>query len=207
MGLRGRTLGLLGFGSIAQELAHRAQAFAMDIVIWSRRFELATRRRDLRQPTASIWRQAESRVTIARTPARWPRPLMSSAFIWPSAPRRAGLVDAELLPALRPGSIFINTSRAEIVDYDALVEAVRDRGIRVGLDVYPDEPTTGKGEYSHPILDLPGVYGTHHIGASTEQAQEAVAAETVRIVRAFKDTGEALNCVNPSARTKELAHD
>ena len=73
------------------------------------------------------------------------------------------------------------------------------QGLRVGLDVYPDEPTTGTGEYSLPLLALPGVYGTHHIGASTEQAQEAIAAETVRIIRSFKETGEVPNCVNLAA--------
>jgi D-3-phosphoglycerate dehydrogenase len=68
----------------------------------------------------------------------------------------------------------------------------------VGLDVYPDEPTAATAEYHHPLLDLPGVYGTHHIGASTDEAQEAVAAETVRIVRAFIETGRAPNVVNPA---------
>jgi D-3-phosphoglycerate dehydrogenase len=116
-------------------------------------------------------------------------------------PETRGLVDAGLLAALRPGAIFINTSRAEVVDHDALADAVRERGIRVGLDVYPDEPTTGTGEYSLPLLALPGVYGTHHIGASTEQAQEAIAAETVRIVRSFKDSGRVPNCVNLARRT------
>ena len=87
------------------------------------------------------------------------------------------------------------------MDHEALADAVRDRGIRVGLDVYPDEPTTGTAEYSLPLLDLPGVYGTHHIGASTEQAQEAIAAETVRIVRSFKETGAVPNAVNLASRT------
>ena len=115
------------------------------------------------------------------------------------------LVDADLLARLRPGAFFINTSRAEVVDHDALAAAVRDRGIRVGLDVYPDEPTTATAEFSLPILGSPGVYGTHHIGASTEQAQEAIAAETVRIVRSFKETGRVPNVVN-LARRSQASH-
>ena len=91
---------------------------------------------------------------------------------------------------------MVNTSRAEVVDHVALVAAVRERGIRVGLDVYPDEPTTGTAGYHLALLDEPGVYGTHHIGASTDQAQEAIAAETVRIVRAFAETGRVPNVVN-----------
>ena len=198
-GLRGRTLGLLGFGSIAQELARRAQAFGMNIVIWSRRFDL--------EPEASFRAygldpaSGESRVTVARTPLE----VASTADILSVhvalAPETRGLVSADLLAALRPGSIFVNTSRAEVVDHHALADAVRDRGIRVGLDVYPDEPTTSTGEFSLPILALPGVYGTHHIGASTEQAQEAIAAETVRIIRSFKDTGQVPNCVNLARQT------
>ncbi len=200
-GLRGRTLGLLGFGNIAQELARRAQAFGMDLVIWSRRFgaadggEIDLRRYGL-DPSSR-----EARVSIGSTP----RDVASMADILSVhvalGPETRGLVDAELLAALKPGGYFINTSRAEVVDHDALADAVRDRGIRVGLDVYPDEPTTGSGEYSLPLLALPGVYGTHHIGASTEQAQEAIAAETVRIIRSFKETGQVPNCVNLARRT------
>ena len=107
-----------------------------------------------------------------------------------------GLVDADVIGRLRPGAILVNTSRAEVLDHDALADAVRERAIRVGLDVFPGEPTTGTGEFHLPLLDLPGVYGTHHIGASTEQAQEAIAAETVRIVRAFRETGRVPNVVN-----------
>lgn len=200
-GLRGRTLGLLGFGSIAQELARRAQAFGMDVVIWSRRFETnADANTDLRRygldPTSR-----EFRVSIVSTP----REVASLADVLSVhvalGPETRGLVDAELLGALKPGAFFVNTSRAEVVDHDALADAVRERGIRVGLDVYPDEPTTGTGEYALDLLALPGVYGTHHIGASTEQAQEAIAAETVRIIRSFKETGHVPNCVNLARRT------
>jgi D-3-phosphoglycerate dehydrogenase len=112
-----------------------------------------------------------------------------------------GLVDADVIGRLRPGAILVNTSRAEVLDHDALADAVRERAIRVGLDVFPGEPTTGTAEFHLPLLDLPGVYGTHHIGASTEQAQEAIASETVRIVRAFRETGRVPNVVNLARRT------
>ena len=88
-----------------------------------------------------------------------------------------------------------------MVDYEALADAVRERGIRVGLDVYPNEPTTGTAAFDDPLVALPGVYGTHHIGASTDQAQEAIAAEVVRIVASFKDTGRVPNVVNLARRT------
>jgi len=106
-----------------------------------------------------------------------------------------------VLARLRPGTILINTARGELVDHAALAEAVRTRGLRVGLDVFEHEPDTATGTFHDPVAQLPGVYGTHHIGASTTQAQEAIAAETVRIVRAFAETGRVPNVVNLARRT------
>jgi D-3-phosphoglycerate dehydrogenase len=102
---------------------------------------------------------------------------------------------------MRPGAYFINTARAELADPVALEWAVRDKKLRVGLDVFAKEPSAGTGEFSDEIVKVPGVYGTHHIGASTDQAQEAIAAETVRIVRTFKETGKVPNVVNIAKAT------
>ena len=79
---------------------------------------------------------------------------------------------------------------------EALRQAIREKQIRVALDVFADEPAAATGAFADPIVKEPGVYGTHHIGASTDQAQEAIAAETVRIVKKFKETGVAPNAVN-----------
>src|SRR5262249_40854715 len=106
------------------------------------------------------------------------------------------LIDRRVLDALRPGAYFINTARAEVVDQSALYEAVRDRGIRAGLDVFAGEPAGGSGAVADTIFELDGVIGTHHIGASTDQAQEAIADETVRIVREYVQTGRVPNVVN-----------
>jgi D-3-phosphoglycerate dehydrogenase len=110
-------------------------------------------------------------------------------------------VNADLLSKLKPGSIVINTARGEVIDSAALAAAVKDRGLRAGLDVYAQEPATATGPFSDPLAGLPGVYGTHHIGASTNQAQEAIAAETVRIVKSYKETGHVPNVVNLARRT------
>ncbi|HEY2887613.1 MAG TPA: NAD(P)-dependent oxidoreductase [Candidatus Limnocylindrales bacterium] len=201
-GIQGTTLGLLGFGNIAQELARRAQAFGMEIVIWARRFDPSSEPGiDLAAFGLDAGGHAP-RVTIVATPAEVAERADVLSVHVALAPETRGLVGAELLGHLRPGAFFINTSRAEVVDHDALAAAVRDKGIRVGLDVYPDEPATPTAEFSLPILELPGVYGTHHIGASTDQAQEAIAAETVRIVRSFKETGRVPNVVNLARRTR-----
>jgi D-3-phosphoglycerate dehydrogenase / 2-oxoglutarate reductase len=197
-GLYGRTLGLLGFGNIGQELARRAQACGMSVVIWSRRFGSgADDPADYGLETAD----RAAPVTIVDTPAAVADAADVLSVHLALAPETRGLVDAALLARLKPGAILVNTARAEIVDYEALEAAVRERGLRVGLDVYRDEPSTGTGELTDPIVKLPQVYGTHHIGASTEQAQEAIAAETVRIIRTFKESGRVPNVVNLARRT------
>ena len=202
-GLKGRTLGLLGFGSIAQAVARRAQAFGMDIVVWTRSFENGEPVDFGAYGLDPAGR--ESRVRAARTPAEVAEAADILSIHVALGPGTRDLVNADLLGRLHPGAMLINTSRAEVVDHAALADAVRDRGLRVGLDVYPDEPSAGTGDYRLDLLDLPGVYGTHHIGASTEQAQEAIATETVRIVRSFAETGRVPNAVN-LARQSPATH-
>jgi D-3-phosphoglycerate dehydrogenase len=102
---------------------------------------------------------------------------------------------------MKPGAMFINTARGEVVDHAALAAAVRGKGLRVGLDVFANEPSAATGDFTDELMALPSVYGTHHIGASTDQAQEAIAAETVRIIRTFRETGRVPNVVNLARRT------
>ncbi len=112
-----------------------------------------------------------------------------------------GLIGADFFNAMRSGAYFVNTARGELVDQAALLAAIRQRGIRAGLDVFAKEPSTGIAEFTDPIAREPSLYGTHHIGASTEQAQDAIAAETVRIIQNFQQTGRVLNAVNIAHRS------
>jgi len=111
------------------------------------------------------------------------------------------LIGAAFFKAMKDGAYFINTSRGEVVDQGALVEAIQAKGIRAGLDVFAIEPSSAVAEFTDPIANEASVYGTHHIGASTDQAQEAIAAETVRIIQSFKETGQVPNVVNLAQRT------
>ncbi len=198
-GLYGMTLGLLGFGSVAQELARRAQAFGLHIVVWSRRL---AEHPDVDFATYGLEPASRgSRVTIAPSPQAVAEQVDILSVHVASGPETVGLVSADVLGRLKRGAFFINTARAEVVDHDALAQAVRDRGIRVGMDVFPDEPATATAEFDYPLLQEAGVYGTHHIGASTEQAQEAIASETVRIISSFMETGRVPNVVNLARRT------
>jgi D-3-phosphoglycerate dehydrogenase len=112
-----------------------------------------------------------------------------------------GLCGADFFAAMKPGALFVNTSRGEVVDEAALTKAIEDKGVRAGLDVYADEPSGGSGDYTGAIGKNAGVYGTHHIGASTAQAQEAIAAEAVRIITVFAATGNVPNAVNIAETT------
>src|ERR1700704_5961874 len=193
-GLFGRTLCLLGYGNIGQEMAKRAHAFGMPVVVWSRRFA-AGRRDVVSGDNAAIPLQiVNSPQDVAE------RCDVLSVHLALTGETR-GLVNASILDKLRPGSYFINTARGEVVDDAALANAVRDRHIRVALDVFAAEPKEAAGAFTDAIVSLPGVYGTHHIGASTDQAQEAIAAETVRIVACYKDTGKVPNVVNLAKKT------
>jgi D-3-phosphoglycerate dehydrogenase len=202
-GLRGQTLGVLGIGSIAQEVIRRAAAFGLDVIVWSRRFDGEARpMSDEEARTLGLEGEARLvRIELAATPAAVAARADILSVHLAFGPDTKGLVSRDVLARLKPGAMFINTARAEIVDQPALLEAAREKGLRVGLDVFANEPTTATGELTDDLVALPGVYGTHHIGASTDQAQEAIAAETVRIVRTFKNTGKVPNVVNLATQT------
>jgi D-3-phosphoglycerate dehydrogenase / 2-oxoglutarate reductase len=181
-GLFGRTLGLIGLGGIGCSMCPRARAFGMTVVGWSRSLT------DEKARTLGI----ERRESIFQVAAAADVVSVHVAL----KPDTTKMIGEDFFAAMRPGSFFVNTSRAEVVDQAALERAVSEKGIRAGLDVFAGEPTGGSGAVDDAIFQLPGVIGTHHIGASTDQAQEAIAAETVRIVREFKETGRAPNVVN-----------
>ncbi len=186
-GLFGRTLGVLGTGTIGREVVARANAFGMKVVAWSRSLDdakaAAIGARRLGSPTEVAAASDVLSVHVALKP------------------ETRGLVSDGVFASMKPGAIFVNTSRAEVVDQAALERAVKERGIRAGLDVFAEEPSGGSGAVDAPIFRLPGVIGTHHIGASTDQAQDAIAAETVRIVRLFKESGRPANVVNLARKT------
>jgi D-3-phosphoglycerate dehydrogenase len=191
-GIFGSTLGLIGYGNIGQEVARRALAFGMQVCVWSRRFAGGEQKPDL--PVTVV----PSLDDLATT-----SDIVSVHLAL--SPETRGLLDAPFFSRMRPGAQFINTSRGEIVDHAALERAVRERGLRVGLDVFPGEPAAATADFTTPLTMLPGVYGTHHIGGSTDQAQEAIAAETVRVVTSYMKTGRVPNVVN-LARSSPATH-
>jgi D-3-phosphoglycerate dehydrogenase / 2-oxoglutarate reductase len=185
-GLKGRTLGILGYGAIGRAVAERAKGLQMRIAAWSRSLTLETA-------------EAEG-VEHAATPLELAEMSDAVSVHLALTDDTRGLVGEELFRALRPGAIFINTSRGELINTAALKRAIASRRLRVGLDVFEDEPAGGEGEFADVELAA-AVAATPHIGASTDEASEAIAAEVVRIVEIFLKTGRPPGVVNLCARS------
>ncbi len=187
-GLKGSTLGIIGLGSIGQAVARRALAFDMTVIGWDK-FQTARWADGLgmkwggndREGLLAMIRQSDA-LTI------------HVALV----PETRRLCNAEFFAAMKPGATFVNTSRGDVVDEAALIAAIRDKGLRAGLDVYENQPSAPKADFHTPVAAV-GTSLTHHCGASTAQAQEAVALEVVRIVKVLMETGKLENSVGSAA--------
>ena len=174
-GLQGRKLGIVGFGDIGIEMATRAAAFGLHIHTVDRpgRSEAAL----------------ESIAALGVTTVKNLEELFAAVSIIslhvPSLPVTAGIIGPELLEYVQPGTVIINTSRGEVIDEDALLEVIDDKDLRIGTDVYRNEPGAGDRTFDSRFARHPRVYGTHHIGASTDQSQRAVADEVVAVIESY----------------------
>ncbi|MEM0983824.1 MAG: NAD(P)-dependent oxidoreductase [Planctomycetota bacterium] len=185
-GLKGRKLLIIGTGAIGLEVIKRAQAFGMQITAQSRNLTEA-------QATAMgcNW------IPFTREAIEQTLPHMDAVSVHVAAtPETKGLCGPGFFAAMADGAYFVNTSRGEIVDEAALVAAVESGKIRAAVDVYQDQPSFKEGEWNTPLAGPAGIYNSHHCGASTDQAQLAVAEEVVAIVKQFKDEGSFKHCVN-----------
>ncbi len=185
-GLRGRTLAVLGCGAIGKEVITRAQALGMKIVGWSEF-------RPGEAEALGITRAATAEAAVSNADA--------VTVHLPLTPETEKRIGASVFSAMKQGAYFVNTSRGEVVDQEALLEACTTRGLRAGLDVFVGEPSAAQGAFEGAVADHPNVYGTHHIGASTDEAEESVGEEVVRIVAAYQNAESIPNCVNLAVRS------
>jgi phosphoglycerate dehydrogenase-like enzyme len=164
--LAGRTLGLLGYGKIGQKVAAVGRAFDMDVVAWSP---------NLTEDRAAGARLAGSLPELAEV-----SDILSIHLVLSGSTR--GLVDADVLGRLKPSALLINTSRAGIVDQDALIAALRDGRIAgAGLDVFDTEPLPA----DHPFRTLPNVLATPHLGYVTQGNYTTYFGQIVEDIAAF----------------------
>lgn len=119
----------------------------------------------------------------------------------PATPETKGLFNKKMFSYMKNGALLINTSRADVIVEDDLLEAIKEKKIRAAVDVFKGEPEAKTGEVKSAYKDNPNIYVTHHIGASTEQAQNAVAAETVKIIRDYITSGIIAHWVNRAKLT------
>jgi D-3-phosphoglycerate dehydrogenase len=198
-GLKGSTLLIVGLGAIGQAVAKRAAAFEVTLSGWDRHLTPAMAK------SAGVQAAGSDRAQLLKALPSADAVTIHIALV----PDTTHFCNAEFFAAMKPGAIFINTSRGGVVDEAALRDAVKAKGLRCGLDVYEGQPGSPQAEFVTPTVQLPGGAYTHHCGASTSQAQQAVSDETVRIVRVFMQSGRLENCVNdrglPEVRTAQPA--
>jgi len=184
-GLYGKTLAVVGLGDIGFEVAQRAKSFGLSVT--------ALRKDD--RGHSALQRIRSTGIQLVPDMEH----LLSSADIVslhvPGVEDTVGMVDAAFLAKMRQGAVLLNTSRGDVVDEEALIAAMESKGIRAGLDVWADEPNGGSSTFNSKLAQHASVVGSHHIGASTTQAQESVAAGTVEVISAYL-AGDVVNCVN-----------
>ena len=187
-GLKGRTLGIIGLGSIGRALAKLAKGLDMRVIAWSR--SLTPDKADKLDLVycESIDEVAANADVISVHLA--------------VTPDTKHLLNTKFFNKMKDEAIFVNTSRGEIVDTAALHKAIDEKALRVGLDVFENEPGSGLAEFDQ--TDLAGsITCTPHIAASTNQASEAIADEVVRIVDSLIKTGKPINAVNSRNKTED----
>ena len=177
-GLKGKTLGIIGYGAIGREVAKRAIAFDMKVYA-----------KDISRIEGEMVKDFSEMDQLL--------PMCDILTIHlPATSETKGLFNKEMFGYMKKNALLINTSRPEIIDEEAMTEAIKEKNIRVALDVFKGEPEGKTGEVKSKLQDIPNIYVTHHIGASTEQAQNAVAAETVRIIKDYTSSGIIAHWVN-----------
>jgi D-3-phosphoglycerate dehydrogenase len=187
-GLKGRTMGIIGLGSIGGALAKLAKGLDMNVIAWSRSLT----------PNKAGELGLVYCESIAEVAANADVVSVHLAV----TPETKQLLNNDFFNKMKDGAIFVNTSRGEIVDTAALRKAIDEKALRVGLDVFENEPGSGLAEFDQ--TDLAGLITcTPHIAASTNQASEAIANEVVRIVDYLIKTGKPINAVNSRNKTED----
>ena len=180
--LHGRTLGLVGFGEIATEVARRARAFGMRVLYWSRR------------PLPAEIEREEGVSFRERSDL-----LAESDFVSlhvPHAPETDRLIDAAALARMKPGAYLVNTCRGGVVDEDALVDALRSGGIAgAGLDVFVHEPIP----WDHPLLACENVLLAPHLGGGSGGARAKHARDVMANLVALREARPVRHLVHPTA--------
>jgi len=178
--VRGKTLGIVGYGNIGSQLSTLAEAMGMRVIF----FDLTDKlRHGNTEPADSLTALlAQSDVVSLHVP---------------ETPATHGMIGAAELAAMKPGAYLINNSRGTVVDLDALATALRAGRLRgAAVDVFPVEPSGAGEAFRSPLQGIDNVILTPHVGGSTEEAQERIGVEVARKLVEYGETGATLGAVN-----------
>jgi D-3-phosphoglycerate dehydrogenase len=178
--VRGKTLGIIGYGHIGTQVGVLAEAFGMRVLY----FDIATK-----LAVGNVRAVPDLRALLA-----------SSDFVTlhvPETPQTQGMIGAAELAAMRPGAHLLNASRGTVVDVEALAAALRAGHLAgAAVDVFPEEPEGASDDFQSPLRGLGNVILTPHIGGSTEEAQENIGREVATSLTKFVNTGATTGAVN-----------
>ncbi|GBQ31634.1 phosphoglycerate dehydrogenase [Gluconacetobacter sacchari] len=178
--VRGKTLGIVGYGSIGSQLSVLAEAFGMRVIYYDVIDKLVHGNATPVDTLADLLGQSD----------------VVSVHV-PQLPSTANLIGAEQIRAMKPGSFLINNARGNVVDLDALADALRDGHLLgAAIDVFPTEPKGAGDSFVSPLQGLENVILTPHIGGSTAEAQERIGVEVARKLIEYSDVGSTLGAVN-----------
>jgi len=178
--VRGKTLGIIGYGNIGSQLAVLAEAMGLRVIYHDHTDKL---RHGNVTPAASLDALlAESDIVTLHVP---------------ETPETNGMIGSAEIARMKQGAFLINNSRGTVVDLDALASAVRGGHIGgVAIDVFPVEPSSNADRFTSPLQGLDNVILTPHVGGSTEEAQERIGEEVTRKLIEYSDVGSTMGAVN-----------
>ncbi len=178
--VRGKTLGIVGYGNIGSQLAVLAEAFGMRVIYFDHTDKL---RHGNVEPVDTLDELlAKADVVTLHVPE-------TSAT--------HGMIGAEQMARMKPGAIFINNARGTVADLDALAAALKTKHLSgAAVDVFPIEPSGNTERFGSPLQGLDNVILTPHVGGSTEEAQERIGAEVARKFVEYSDVGSTTGAVN-----------
>ncbi|WP_232477429.1 phosphoglycerate dehydrogenase [Roseomonas sp. KE0001] len=178
--VRGKTLGIVGYGNIGSQLSVMAEALGMRVVYFD---------------TVPKLPHGNAVAAASLTDLLGAADVVSLHV--PETPATEGMIGAAEVAAMRPGTILINNARGKVVDLQAVADALRTGHLLgAAADVFPEEPKRNGERFSSPLQGLPNVILTPHIGGSTEEAQDRIGEETARKLSDYSDTGATLGAVN-----------
>lgn len=178
--VRGRTLGIVGYGNIGSQLSMLAEAMGMKVIFFDHTDKL---RHGNTEPVESL-QELLTRSDIV-------------SLHVPETPTTSGMIGEAELRLMKRGACLINNSRGTVVDLEALATALRDGHLAgAALDVFPVEPSSNSERFECPLQGLQNVILTPHIGGSTEQAQDRIGKEVARKMLDYLDTGSTMGAVN-----------